>query len=346
MANWLDSKPKTGRDRKPYYSEQVDMVEFPNNQWVALRLIGPIVSYGQVWFEINKKAGGKANIPKISLDYNPETQEFEDHGCPYRALGEGKDAQRFATNAIVRDLQELKPKNAKKNRTEKESKRRTLVDDYKCYIKEKGSKSFTPVRVFDMPGGVADKLKSLSEINTVKNKKSGKKTAYDLADPKYGCDILVKYNKDAAGAAKWEVQKDERTELTEEELNELLYQLNQTAIQPDKKADAKRDAEGLKKVLSKKKDKDDSDDDDDDDDEDNDNKKKKKRKSPVDDDDDDDEDEKPKKKKKPRDEDDDDDDEDEKPKKKKLGLKNKKAKKKKKSSRDDDDDDDLEDLDD
>ncbi len=71
----------------------------------------------------------------------------------------------------------------------------------------KGKKA-NPVGVMIVPGSLANDI-----IEIVHSVNKG-----DVADPKKGCDLLFSYDKTAAAAKKWGVQRIERTPLTEEEV--------------------------------------------------------------------------------------------------------------------------------
>lgn len=222
MPGWSDAKPIT-RERKPYLSDEVDLFEFPPRKWVQVRYIGPFTSYAQGWLRLkNPKPGGNKYIrfPKVCLDYNPATQTFDKEICPYRKAGI-YIPQRYVANFIVRDLQEDKPRRQREP-TSFEKKRRNMLGE-RWHCKEMGTKTWTPVRAHDMPAGVANKLANLSELNT--RRKNGKKVAYDITDPRYGMDVLVKFDPKAKGAAMWDVQRAEPTRLSSTELAYLIYNL-------------------------------------------------------------------------------------------------------------------------
>lgn len=220
---WNKAKPKAGRDRKPQLREETDLMEFPANKWVQVRYLGPYNSYVQGWLRIkNTKPGGQKyfKFPKISLDYDPKSEEFTRDICPYRKAGIYM-SQRYLANLISRELQEDKPRRDREPVRSERNSRKMLGENWK--IKEQGSRTWTPVRVHDMPAGVAQKLQNLSELNT--RRKNGKNIAYDITDPRYGMDVMIRYNPKAAGAAKWDVQRAEPTRLTRDEMNYLVYNI-------------------------------------------------------------------------------------------------------------------------
>ena len=99
------------------------------------------------------------------------------------------------------------------------------IDKKTVRWKERGSKSWTPVRVVRIPPGLAQKTQVLSANNTRQNR-AGDVRSYDLAHPKYGCDVSIKYDKDAEPKAMYGLHSGQRTKLTDEELAYLRYPLN------------------------------------------------------------------------------------------------------------------------
>jgi len=284
--------------------EEIEIMEFPKNKWVRVRLFGPITSFMTLWFEIiSSKQQKKVKIPKLSLDYNVKTEDFDKDVCPYRKLGVGQNTQSYLINMIVRDIQEEGPSKKAPKHTEAERKRINVLGE-KWFVKENGSRSWTPARAKTWSATMAEKFASLKTLNYVK--KDGKKIEYDITHPKYGCDILLKWNPDSKSPMKWEVNLSERSPLTEEELAYLIQPLeNLQALKPLDLAAAKADAKQLEKVLANKDARKDVDGDDEEDEK----PKKKKRPSDDEDEDDEEEEEKPKKKKKPVEDEDDEEEE-------------------------------------
>jgi hypothetical protein len=358
--------PKAPRD-----DELVDMLQLPSKEWVTLRAVGPIVPKRVHWIPVSlqeaeeissgKKKGRIKSFPKTCLAFNPETEERDStKECPYCEIESEhvRDGTDYFQNFIVRSLQEDEPK--KKGTPTK--------SELKSGFKEKGSKLWTPVRVFRMTSSLTRDLKSYAASNRHKDKKTGEKKAFPLTHPKYGRDIQIYYDPDEKVASKrYRIQLGDKSPLTEEELEYALWNI-EALNNPESLKDAKKELEGWLKrnKKNKGKSKDDDDDIDDEDDVDNDddsdddddkpskNSKKGKSKSKDDDDedddldDDDDDDETPKKGKKSKksddddedeDEDDDLDDDDEEDETPKKGKKGKSGKGSSKKSRDDDDDD-------
>lgn len=342
-------------------------------QWTTLRILSldflPIKKH---WVRImaGKEKSKLVKIPVMCVNFDPDSKDpLRGMKCPWCALEHGDDKSgapaqydfKWYVQAISRDEQESKPRKLPKH----------TKQEQKTGKKDKDSDSWTPVVVVPITNSLANKIKQLGERNfhKVKDKKSGKKIekAFPINDPKYGCDVEIKYDAKAAAANKYTVERGKHRPITEEESEYLTWNFEDwegiyNALgRLDEKAaltEFKRmDIIGGSEVV------DDDEDDDDDDDSMSLGKKKKGKKSndkkrrklsddddeDEDDDDDDEDDRKSKKSKKSKSrkllDDDEDDDEDEKPKKKKKKSSDKKSSdkkssKKKKSSDDDDDDED------
>lgn len=342
-------KPKTGKNDSLRLEEVVDIFKLQDHpdEWVQLRYLdADILPVKRHWVKIYAGKEKKlVTIPRFCVNFNPENEDEPlDAHCPYCELSTegGQEASMrneffYLVNAIVRDIQEDEP--ARKAEPTKKEKSTGYKD-----IK---SKTWTPVRVIRMTNGMVARAQELGETNIVKNKKTGKKKAFDISHPKFGCDVNVKYKPKASGTDKYSMDKVEgRTPLSDEEKEYLVWQLTPELLDLAgrmSESQAKEDFKRMEVVGGEEID-DDADDDDMDDDDiplGNSGKKSKKSKKKsrdlddddLDDDDDDDLD------------DDDDDDEDEPPvkkksKKSKSSVKKKKAKKKPAFDDDDEDEDD------
>lgn len=343
--------------------------------WTTLRLFGPVYANATFWVKTKRGDGAKVFSQQCRC-FDPETcQVVSDKYDPWydeyrRELDENieqKDrliqyTQYFYMQAILRKEQSNEPR---KNRLTEEEK--------ETGIKDMNSDSWTPVVVVQLTRNVFKKIQEMKEDNIVKLK-SGTKKAYNVNDPKFGRDIMIKYD-DSTGVAPGDryqvklVVDGGRSPLTEEEREYLKFDLDKIYPHEESESEVKRNFLSWAKRVGLDDTKVNSDSDDDtDDDEDFESPKRKpknvtkKSKSKSDEDDfddsEDDEDEEfshPKlknKKSKSGDEEDEDDfddaeddddadeDEDE--------ERPKKSKKAKKSTDDDDDfdDDDDEDFDD
>lgn len=331
-----DKKGHVGTEKQPRIDDLIDLLKLKPGKWMNLRLVGPVFSYGMHWIEIETKEGKLTKLGKQCLAYSDEIESKDSTiDCPYCEL-DGYINTHYYTNVIVRDLEDDKP-----------AKIRVSSEEKQTGFKDKDSESWTPVRVLRLPAGAAAKLHSLSELN--KHGAKGAKKSYPLSDERYGRDLLVMWDKDAAPANQYNFQLGEPSELDEDY---LLYNI-EDMITPESYDKAEKEAERLSERMVGG-----DDEEDEDDDEDYAPSKSKKSapakkggKKPVDEDEDedDDEEEEPpakskksapaKKSKKPVDEDDEDDfdedEEDEPP------AKSKKAPAKKSKVDDEDDEDDF-----
>lgn len=259
------------RQKEPRPEEIVDIQSFPDGEWLQVRFVGSPVGYAQWWIEILTKKG-VINIPKTALNFDSDTFAFDSTiEDPYENISNKKTRSiRYYSNAIIRDLQEDEPKKKPKwSKTEKKS-----------GVKDKGSKSWTPVRVLQIPNSLAQDLQKLTALNRVKSTKKGKTAtqSYELSDPKYGCDVFIMYDSSATGNKMYSCQKGERSPLTEEELEYLVYPLT-GIMKPEPYEIAVKEAAALEGRKPDAQDEDDEDDDEDDDFDKPMKKKKKKKKS-------------------------------------------------------------------
>ena len=337
-----DAKPKSGKNQTRL-EDLIDMLKLPDGKWVTIRLMpSDLLPVRRHWINIiGGKSGKEVKIPKFCISHDTSTDgDLEGVTCPYCEIGSTESF--YLQNVISRDLQENEPAKAAK----------PTKAEVKSGFKQPGSESWTPVRVMRIPGSLAQKIQGLKELNKVKNKKLGKIVKYSVADPKFGCDISIKYDSKQSGTDKYQVQLGDRVALEENELEFLQYKLEDDLLTKAGREDektAKKEVSRMELAGSEDTESDDEDDDDIDlgkkskkskkgkpDKSD----KKSKSKKPVDDDDDDEDDD-----------DEDEDDEDERPSKKSKPkskskpdkskkAKDKKSKKSKKSSDEDDEDDD------
>ena len=207
------------RFSSPYLEKFVDVWKF-TNKWTTVRFVGPVTSYYEFWFPIRIATGRIISIQKLCLDWNPEPGEMDGNSCPYRKAGlNGRPI--YITNAIIRPLQQCMPKTPPAHTAYEQKPRR--IDKETVRWKEHGSESWTPIRVVRIPPSVAEKLHTLSLDNTRQNQ-AGDVRTYELAHPKYGRDVSIKYDKDKE--TMYGLRADQPTKLTHEELAYLRYSLN------------------------------------------------------------------------------------------------------------------------
>lgn len=208
-------------------NKYVDIYKFPDRKWVMARLVGPVASTSMHWIEIRKKDGSKTKIPKYCLNWNQNTEEFEDHGCPYCAAELYADVT-YWINAIIREIQEDEPRK-KYPPVESEKKPVNIGDDeypFKARLKDADSRTWTPARILRIPASL---MRQVTDIpNTRHIKKSGKviTKSFELTDPKYGRDINFKFDNSQSGTGKYVAQAGDQVELSPEEQKYLLFPID------------------------------------------------------------------------------------------------------------------------
>jgi hypothetical protein len=231
----MDANPKTGGgDKLPKLEEMFDLVKL-NKDYTSLRLFGAFASYAIFWIPITGSKSGKATrIPRICLDYNPETDSFDDNGCPYRKAGL-KPQVKYLFNAIDRETQEDRGAKKEPKYSKEEIKAGFLLPN---------TKSKSPIKVIQLPPGQVDKLKKFSSANKVKKEK------YSVTHEEFGLDLNISFDADAKGN-QYDIQMSERTPLTKYEQKLLLWNLSEInkAYAPMSLEDAKADFKKLRDVM-------------------------------------------------------------------------------------------------
>lgn len=240
---------------------------------VKFRLLGPLYSYCVHWVPVTTKTGKKINLPKLCVNYDPATDNWEQNGCPW-CDSEISGRKRYLVNAIFREEQDREPK--KTSRTKKEDKLRTVTDGFDAYVKDPNSDSWTPVVVLDLNASIAKQLKDLTMDNLDK-----KDRVRELSDKKYGMDITIKYDSSEKGTGMFRVDTVKRTPLTEEEETYLIWDIwNELEVPSLKEATKEFEDLSSKGMLNNEsEDDEESDEIDDLDDEDEDESPKKSKKS-------------------------------------------------------------------
>jgi len=318
LKDFDETNPRT-RDKN--WKEDIPLADLPKlDEWYQFRIVGGVYSYAQHWIEFTNKEGQVKRYPVDCANWDPDKEApSKQGGCPACEAGL-RPSIKYLINVIDRLSQ--------------------------------GKGDSDPIRALDIPPTVLRQLLDLKKLNSVKGE------ARSIAHPRFGCDVFMqKQRTKKRGGIEWQVQKGDRSPLSEEETSLELIAFDELWAEPDVhkiRADLTRHGyfDSDEKVPSKskksKKSEDDDDDDfeapsssrkskksyDDDDDEFEEPKKAKPKKPPVEDDDDEEEDSPPPKKAKPKKPPvDDDDDEFE-------SVPPKKAKPKKPPVEDDDEDDD------
>lgn len=336
----LDDAPVSGaREKSPRVEELVDLMEL-GDRYATVRIASPLFAYGIHWVKTKRKDGSLTSFPVGCSAFDSDTgQRDSTKSCPWcdhmSEHPEPKDARErkgfigvsfavdYYVNVISRALQ--------KKITEPET---PTKEEQKTGFKSKDSDTPTIFRVLRLTAGVIRAIKGLKDLNV--REVDGESQAYAVSHPKYGADISLKYDKDAAGAAKYPVQMGAPSIIKKSEKAFLPWDISNLVVTPALEVQKSEYAAwsermGFKKKAGKKKDEIDDEDEDsglDDDDEDTPPAKTKKKtpvKSKYDDEDDEEDDVPPPKSKKKAVEEDDEDDEDEDPKPKKKPTAKKKV---------------------
>jgi hypothetical protein len=167
-----------------------------------VRFFGPLSSYAMVWFKIRLANRRELPMSKLCLDWDPDRHKFVREICPYRGAGL-KPQINYLSNGIVRSIQSHKPEWLAEH-TGYERKKRDQ-DGLAYYLKERGSKSWTPVRLMRLPETPASVLYWKSRV------------CGDVSDPERGRDVQISYHEELPPADKYRVEVLDRTPLTTEE---------------------------------------------------------------------------------------------------------------------------------
>lgn len=267
----FDDVPVSGSEKPPQVKELVSLLEF-SDKFTTLRLVGKLFAYGTHWVNVKKRDGSRTSFPTACLAFDPETgQRDSTKKCPWcdheREHPQPKDqadrnkffGSSFSTdyyvNAISRTLQ-------KRIGTTLDTPTKI---EAKTGFKQKDSDTQTPFVVLRLTPSLVRSIKGLKELN-VHEDENGDSTAYAITHPKFGCDVSIKYDKDAAGAAKYPVQIGSAAPLKAVEKKFLQWDLSdlvQSRSYEEELVEYKRWAEklgfGSKKKSSKDIDEEDED---------------------------------------------------------------------------------------
>ena len=217
MARGFDSAPSRGGNDSAKLEELFDMFDpkTATKAYVALRFLPlDMLPVRRHWIQSKTKEGKPTAFPKMCVAFDPDNPAVPLKGrkCPFCELEHGQEDKGYPArleeymlaNVIVRDLQDTMRVG------------KMTPEEKKTGFKDVTSKSATPVRVIRIPCGVARRLDEMSEMN------KGKK----VTDPKYGIDVLLKFNPKAAPAEMYKLERGERTPLERDEEAFLVYNLS------------------------------------------------------------------------------------------------------------------------
>ena len=212
-------------DRPKRVSDLVEVYDKKDyeNVWKSVRFLGPIWSNCSHTVKTQGREGKQNFFYVDCLNYNRETGQIEENGCPYCRVGVPTTI-RYYQNAIIRELEEKQPVD-KGDRTDFEKQVKEL-GGRKFFIKEnKSTTSWTPVRIIQLSKSIVGKLKTIESLNYYKNEEGERVTA-PLSDLQYGVDLFIKYVPNATKPVdKYEVQRDSdsgKTPITKDMRKEYL----------------------------------------------------------------------------------------------------------------------------
>lgn len=218
------------KDSAPRFDTLVEFYAFlKGGKFDQGRFVGPMIAEGVHWIPVKKKDGSMGQFPKKCLAFDPITQVRDStKSCPYCKFLPSKTEKdrkeyRFQVtyyrNWFSREAQEDKPRKLPK----------LTPSEAKTGFKDINSKSWTPCRVVPLKPSLCDKLQRIEErnIHVVKDKKGNKvKKSFDIGDDKYGMDVALSFDKERKGTDMYDVQKEDKSPLTEEEQGYLLWDLD------------------------------------------------------------------------------------------------------------------------
>ena len=258
MKGFAGATPSRGKSQR--MGDVAETIEWPKNgEYLDVRMLGPVYSIANFWFTIatqQRPAPKGVAIPKMCLDHDGESDKYVSDVCPYRKSGLGRESKEYWVNVIVRDLQNDERGRPKRFPTKHDFPAERHLG-HKAYWGKKGDARKTPVRLLRIPDSQVAKLVSLGKLN--KKRTSEGVETYELSDPAYGCDIAILESNDpkAKGAAKFDIQKKDRTPLTEEERRYIIFRPD--LLKPERLEQAKAEMENLRgKIIERSGDKDSS----------------------------------------------------------------------------------------
>lgn len=329
--DWTDTSQWERKGGGPRMSEKVEVAKL-GDKWTTHRLIGKPIVIASHWINIynpdsKKKPKGFPKPCHGAYVADDGSMQIDASKCAYCTILENTPNITAYSNAINRSKAENPPRKMGKP-TRYEKKLRKLHGTAAYYKEDLNTDMWTPVEIIRITTSLGKKISEIASLNTRKTEE-GKK-AFGPEHPKFGFDLMLKYNEKAASPGEmYSAQKGENSKLTREEMEYLRWNVPTEVTENPK--DAEKEAKRVKSKVTdrtnvlmfpelaeqeKKKSKgdkhgkyrdqfdeddDDEDEDDEDEDEDEDDKrsskkskkssKKASKKSRRDDDDDDDEDE-------------------------------------------------------
>lgn len=208
-------------ENTPYLKEVCQTLELDDDFHPVRLLPGSVTTAGVHYLPLFNKAGEpvmskwnkqeQATKPVYCLAWDfDKGRPDPDKDCPYCNAKLDLREESYV-EVISRTAQNNPP--AKNKPSTKESKTGIKDND--------NDASWTPVRVWRLNNTTIGALQKLETLN--KRKVDGKTQTVPIDDPEFGCDVYVMYDASAAPSQRYSVQKDERTPITEEEEELLVW---------------------------------------------------------------------------------------------------------------------------
>lgn len=250
----MDAVVVRSREERKKPTDIFTLLEYPSKNgkpaWVTIRLFGPVFSEGTYWVRA-KRDNPKSSFPApcLSYDYNTH-QRTSDKEDPWgdelqreRDAGMDQPYVRYQPylymNAIVRKEQSREP-----------ARNRLTAEEKETGFKDKDSDSWTPVVVVRFTPSLFKKVQDLKDDNIVKLK-SGTK-AFNVNHERFGRDIMIRYDPNAAASDKYAVKlvvDGGRTPLTEEEKAYLKWDIEAMYNDEPSLEETKRDVAAWRKRM-------------------------------------------------------------------------------------------------
>lgn len=254
--DWTNSSQWNNRGDRQKISDSVEMLPLANS-WTTVRMVGKAVTIALHWLNTKPGKPKEGQKPKTKPNSFPKpchgtfiaddgSTQIDATKCPYCKELEHYPRLEAFQNVISRKLQEDEPRKKGKP-TRYERKKRKLLAGVAFYKEDKESEAWTPVRMVRVTSSLGKKISEIASLNTRKGA-DGVKKAYGPDHSKYGFDLMLKYDENAASPNDmYSAQKGERTSLSEEELEYLRWSIS-TEIK-ETLAEAQKEAKRIKPYL-------------------------------------------------------------------------------------------------
>ena len=166
---FMDTNPY-GEEKLPRLDEVFNLYKIPK-EFSEVRFVGPIITSGGFWIDVESKTGGKATFYKPCRGIDEETGELDGDKCPYfKSNLFGLPKRFFIISAIIMDSV------------------------------EEGNSLRKSVKQIRLTPSLVEKLKSFVGLNKGK----------DISDPKYGRKVFIRFDPDKPGTSMYDAQIGDR----------------------------------------------------------------------------------------------------------------------------------------